>query len=127
MKHEWLKYKNWAVVGASTDPDRYGYKIFKRLKDAGYHVYPVTPNHESIDGIKTYPNVSDIPDKIDVVDFVVRPDIGVDVVKDCAKKGIDKIILQPGTVSEELLNTAKSYEIEALEACVLVLMSYAGL
>lgn len=127
MKHAWLNHKNWAVVGASTNPDRYGYKIFKRLKEAGYQVYPVTPNHDFIDGVKAYKSVNDIPGTVDVVDFVVRPDIGEKVLSDCALKGVDKVILQPGTVSEAIINKAENLEIEAIQACVLVLMSYAGL
>ena len=34
----------FAVVGASRDPQKYGYQVYKDLKGAGYKVYPVNPN-----------------------------------------------------------------------------------
>jgi len=40
-----LNRKNvFAVVGASRDPGKYGYKVYDDLKNAGYQVYPVNPN-----------------------------------------------------------------------------------
>ena len=58
--------------------------------------------------------------KPEVVDFVVNPKIGIGIVKECAQLGIENIWLQPGTVSEEILEFAKEKGINAVEACVLV-------
>lgn len=123
-RHPWLEDKNWAVVGASTDTSRYGYKIVKKLDRYGYNAIPVTPKYEDIDGIKAYPSVADISDDIDVVVFVVNPHIGMEVLDDCISKGIKRIWLQPGTVSHELINKAEENGIEVLEACVLVVLNW---
>ena len=117
-------YKVWAVVGATIDQEKYGYKIFKTLKDKGYTVYPISPKYEEIDGSQVFKSLSDLPQKPDVVNFVVNPKIGLSVVKECVELGIHNIWLQPGTVSEELLDLAKEKEIEATEACVLVVSNY---
>ncbi|WP_058486797.1 CoA-binding protein [Defluviitalea phaphyphila] len=117
---ELMKKKVWAVVGATIDKEKYGYKIYKELKEAGYKVYPISPKYEEIDGDKVYKSLSDLPEKPEVVDFVVNPKIGIGVVEECAKLGIKNIWLQPGTVSEDLLNLAKEKGINAVEACVLV-------
>lgn len=117
---ELMKKKIWAVVGATTHTDKYGYKIYKELKEAGYIVYPISPNYNEIDGDKAYRSLSDLPEKPEVVDFVVNPKIGIGVVEECAKLGIKNIWLQPGTVSNEILNLAKEKDINAVEACVLV-------
>ena len=44
-----LAEKVWAVIGATHKTDKFGYKIYKCLKEHGYEVYPVNPNVESID------------------------------------------------------------------------------
>src|SRR5262245_56238490 len=46
---EILSQRRFAVVGASRDRDKFGYKVFRALKVAGYAVYPVNPNAELID------------------------------------------------------------------------------
>jgi len=117
---ELMKKKIWAVVGATTDKDKYGYKIYKELKEAGYKVYPISPKYEEIDGDKAYKSLRDLPEKPEVVDFVVNPKIGIGIVKECAQLGIENIWLQPGTVSEEILEFAKEKGINAVEACALV-------
>ena len=45
-----LAEKVWAVIGATHKTDKFGYKIYKCLKEHGYEVYPVNPNVTSIDG-----------------------------------------------------------------------------
>ncbi len=115
-----LEKKVWAVVGATIDPEKYGNKIYKELKEAGYTVYPISPKYAEIDGDIAYASLLDLPEKPDVVNFVVNPKIGIQVVKQCAKLGIKDIWLQPGTVSDEILAYAKEQEINAHQACVLV-------
>jgi len=61
----------FAVVGATPKREKYGYKIFKSLKEAGYKVYAVNPNHEEIEGERCYASLSELPEKPDVVDIVV--------------------------------------------------------
>jgi predicted CoA-binding protein len=122
--HPWLVYKNWAVIGASDKEERYGYKIMKKLIAHDYVTYPVSPKHKIIEGYKVYGKLTDIEGTIDVVDFVVNPKIGIKILDDCAKMNIKRIILQPGTASVELKAKAKALGIEAIEACVLVLLSW---
>ena len=49
-----LDQKVWAVIGATHKTEKFGYKIYKCLKDHGYEVYPVNPNVAEIDGDKCY-------------------------------------------------------------------------
>jgi len=109
----------WAVVGATQDQEKFGYKTYKLLKDKGYEVYPVSPKYDEIDGDKAYKTLLDLPVKPDVVNFVVNPKIGLKVVEECDQLGIKNIWLQPGTVSDELLSLANEKNINAIQACVL--------
>lgn len=117
---ELLKLKNWVVVGASENKEKYGYKIFKRLKDLGYNVLPVNPNYETILGEKCYPNLMSLPQKPDVINLVVSPKYGLKTIEEAAELGIKYIWLQPGTYNNELLDLAKEKGVETLQACVLV-------
>lgn len=115
-----MKLKTWAVVGATQDVEKFGYKIYKRLKDKGYNVYPISPKYDTIDGDKVYKSLGDLPEKPEVVDFVVNPKVGFKIIEQCHELGIKNVWLQPGTVSEEILEFAKNNEINVAQACVLV-------
>jgi len=59
-----LNKKNvFAVVGASRDPRKYGYQVYKDLKNAGYKVYAVNPNAQEILGDKCYQSLENLPCK----------------------------------------------------------------
>lgn len=117
---EMLKYKNWAVVGASADESSFGYKIYKKLELHGYRIFLVSPKYDTIGEHPVYKSIKDIEEKIDVVEFVVNPTIGLKVLKECIELGIDKIWLQPGTRSEELIKEAEEHGINVIQSCVLV-------
>ena len=97
---EFMAQKTFAVVGATDNPEKYGNQIFKNLKSRGYEVYPVNPKLKELDGVKCYPSLADIPVKIDVVDFVVPPEVTEVILKDCRRLSLDRIWLQPGSESE---------------------------
>lgn len=117
---EMLDYKNWAVVGASSDEKRFGYKIFKKLEAHGYRIFLVSANYEQIEEYPVYKSIKDIKEKIDVVEFVVNPSIGHKILAECIELGIDKIWLQPGARSEALVNEAEKHNISVVQSCVLV-------
>lgn len=123
-KHPWLEFKNWAVVGASQNPTRYGNKIVHRLQDSGFNVLPVSPNYTEIDGMKTYPSLLSIEEPIDVVNFVVNPAIGLKVLDEVIELGIKRIWLQPGADGKEVVKKAKENGIEVIEACILVVLAW---
>ncbi|HHY83847.1 MAG TPA: CoA-binding protein, partial [Clostridiales bacterium] len=96
MLEETMLEKNvWAVVGAHTDPDKYGNKIYRMLKSRGYRVYPVNPKYSSIDGDQCYKDLASLPETPDVIDMVVSPKIGKSVIEEAAQLGINNIWLQP--------------------------------
>ncbi len=70
------KYKVVAVVGASKNPEKEAYTVPAYLREHGYTIIPVNPTTDSIEGVKTYPSLADIPadlaKKVEVVD-VFRP------------------------------------------------------
>lgn len=120
MVQKMLEMKTWAVVGASENKEKFGWKIFKKLKDRGYKVYPISPNYETIDGDKCYKNLTELPEKPEVIDMVIAPKYGINTIKEASELGIQNIWLQPGTYNDELLSLIKEEGLNSVQACVLV-------
>jgi len=118
---ELLKLKNWAVVGATDDTSKFGYKVYKKLKISEYNVYPVNPKFDEIEGQKCYSSISDINDPIDVISLIVNAKLGMEVIEKANEKGIKNIWCQPGAESQELIAKAKAYGMKIIyNECVLV-------
>ncbi|TDO92030.1 hypothetical protein DFR79_10856 [Halanaerobium saccharolyticum] len=118
LKEKTMKLKNWAVIGATTKENRFGYKIPKKLKENDYNVFPINPKFEEVAGLKCYDNLSSIDKQIDVVDLVVNPKIGIKVMEEINKLGIKYVWLQPGTRSQEIRDFAAKNDIELVEDCI---------
>ncbi len=119
---KFLDSKNvFAVIGVSRDPEKYGHKVYKDLKKAGYTVYPINPKAESIDGDKCYNSLRELPERPDVVDIVVPPKITERIIKECKELGIKRVWMQPGSESEEAISFCKENNIEVIHSvCVMV-------
>lgn len=117
---EMLEYKKWAVVGATNNKESYGYKVFNKLRENNYTVYPVTPKFDEIDGVKTYKSIKDIPDNIEVVNFIVSPKIGISIIEDVIDLEIKNIWMQPGTRDPKIIEKATENDINVMLSCVLV-------
>ena len=85
------KDKNVAILGASTNPERYSNKAQKLLIEKGYYVFPINPNYEEIDNHKCYLSLDDI-------DFVSS--LGID---DSKKITDEKILI----IGEQLKDRVK--------------------
>jgi predicted CoA-binding protein len=120
LSDEMLDMENWAVIGASDKNSTFGYKLYKKLKNYEYNVFPVNPNCEYVDGDETYPSLTDLDEEIDVVNFVVNPKTGIEVLKECIELGIKNIWLQPGTRSKEIHDLANKNNINVVNSCVLI-------
>ena len=114
VKEEMLEKKVWAVAGVTERKDRYGYKIWKKLKEKDYETYGINPNYEEIEGEKIYSSVKDIPVKIDVLDMVVAPKIGMKTLDEAKEAGVEYIWFQPGSFNDEIIAKAKELEFKIL-------------
>jgi predicted CoA-binding protein len=107
--------KNIAVVGMSKNEGKAAHYVPKYLIGLGYNVVPVNPTASEIQGRKSYPAVSDVAERIDIVD-IFRPSEDVPaVVEDALKKeGIKMIWMQEGIYSEEAERMAREKGIEVV-------------
>jgi hypothetical protein len=119
---KFLNKKNvFAVVGASKLKEKYGNKVYYDLKNAGYSVYPINPNADTIFGDKCYPNLKKLPVRPDVVNIVVPPKITERTVEDCKNLKINKVWMQPGSESDKAINFCKKNGIKIIyNVCVMI-------
>lgn len=114
---EMFKFKNWAVVGDVLNEGKFACSIAKELERKNYNVFKVNPRS---DDPRVYKSLKDIKEKIDVIDLVISPSIGIEVVKEACALGIDKIFIQPGAGSREIKDYCKEKGVKVYEGCVLV-------
>lgn len=124
IAREMLQKKVWAVVGANDNPDKYGNKIYKRLKEHEYEVYPVNPVRDIVEGDKCYKDLASMPKVPDVLEMVVPPKRGMEYLKEAQKLGVKYVWLQPDTYDDEMIQYLEDNNFIYLKACVLVLLSY---
>lgn len=83
-----------AVIGASNDPMKLGYEVFKNLKKyKDGRVYPVNVKDETVQGVKAYKNVRDIPDEVDLAIIVVPKRFVKQAIIDCGEKGVKGAVI----------------------------------
>jgi uncharacterized protein len=111
-----------AVVGASNNPDKFGYKVYKQLKEIGYEVVPINPREELIQGDNCYDNLYTLGEyKVDLICFIVPPDIANKVTQTAIKLGYKYFWYQPGSFDSNtlLLNLNKDINIITTK-CILI-------
>jgi len=83
------------LIGASTNPEKLGFKILKNIIDGGYKgkIFPVNPKANEILNLKCYKSVSEIPDKVELAIIVIPSDFVCDVAEECGKKGVKGLIV----------------------------------
>jgi predicted CoA-binding protein len=107
IKRILTEFKTIAVVGLSPKPDRPSYRVASYLKSKGYRIIPVNPNATEILGEKCYPNLSSIPEKVEVVDIFRRPEDVPPIVDEAIKVGAKAIWMQEGITDEESARKAE--------------------
>ena len=118
---DFLKQKKFAVVGSFRNESKYAYKILKTLIKKGYEAYPVNPRVSDVEGLECYKSISDIPFNIDVVNVVTPPLVTETIVKQCRKKSIKRVWLQPGAESEAAIKFCHDNNIDVIHGlCVML-------
>jgi predicted CoA-binding protein len=85
-----------AVVGLSADPGRPSHVVASYLKEHGYKIIPVNPNEKTVLRLKSYPDLSSVPVKIDVVDIFRRSEDVPPIVQEAIKVGARAVWMQEG-------------------------------
>jgi len=118
---DFLNQKRFAVVDSFRNESKYAFMILRKLKEKGYKLYPVNPRLDTVDGLKCYKSISDIPFAVDVANIVTPPKVTERIVRECRNKGIYRIWLQPGAESEKAIEFCNKNKINIIyNLCVMI-------
>ncbi len=110
-----------AVVGASTDAMKPSHYVPAYLRDHGYEIIPVNPNHPTVFGEVCYPSLAEVPGEIDLVEVFRRALFCPDVVRQAIAVHARGIWLQAGIRSAEAEKLAQSAGIDFVQdRCMMV-------
>ena len=90
-----------ASVGLSSSQEKESHWVAAYLKQMGYKIIPVNPTADEILGEKVYASLSDIPEKVDVVQIFRKPEDVPPIVEEAIKIGAKVVWMQEGIVNEE--------------------------
>ena len=112
--------KTVAVVGASADRKKFSNKAVRAYVQQGWDVYPVNPKGGTIEGLKVYASIDEVPVKTDRVTLYLPPAVGLGQLPAIAAVAPGELFVNPGAESDELVTRAKSLGLDPILACSIV-------
>lgn len=111
-----LRRRTIAVVGCSATPGKDAHEIPKYLQSQGYEIIPVNPNADVVLGQPAYDSLSEVEERIDIVDvFRPSPEVAGIVDEALARDDVDVIWLQLGIHDDEAVARAESAGIRVVQ------------
>jgi predicted CoA-binding protein len=108
-----------AMVGASANPNKPSHAIMRQLQAAGYRVIPVNPRETEVLGERSYASLSDVPERVDIVDVFRRAEDTPPIADEAARIGAKTLWLQSGISSEDAAAKAKAAGLSVvMNACI---------
>jgi uncharacterized protein len=124
---QFVSEKTMAVVGVSAGGKGFGSFAYTELKKRGFRLLPVHPTAPVIQGDPCWPRLADLPEKVDRVLVVVKPDRAVEVVRDAAAAGVKHVWLQQGAESAAAVELARERGLAVVQGqCILMFTEPVG-
>lgn len=116
----------YAVVGASSNREKYGNRVLRAYQQQGAEVYPVNPRADAIEGLAAYPTVAAVPTKVRGVSIITPPKVTEQAVEEAAAAGAEFVWMQPGAESPEAIRKAEALGLKVIAGgpCYLVVAGY---
>jgi len=121
--HKVFEPKSIAIVGASDREGSVGAQLLDNIREGGFpgEIYPVNPKHRKVQGLKTYPSLSDINHPVDLVVVAIPAAKIPDVMRQCGEHSVGAVIILSAGFSEigkrgrnlqnEVVDIARTYNI----------------
>ncbi len=90
-----LRPQSVAVVGASDDAGKHGHRLLKNLINGGYtgRIYPVNPNADTVLGLKSYPSLGAIPERVDLAVIIIPASLVLNSVRDAIAANVAGLVI----------------------------------
>jgi uncharacterized protein len=113
-----LSGRRIAVAGVSRNPNQAANAVFRKLKSAGYEVYPVNPQAPQVEGTVSYRDVGSVPGHLDGVVIATSPDVALQIVRQCRDRDVRRVWFHRsfgnGSVSAEAVRACGEYRLECI-------------
>ena len=115
-----------AVVGASSNRQKYGNKVLRCYQQAERPVYAINPHGASIEGSPTVASLRALPESVHGISVITPPHVTESVVAEALELGIQNIWLQPGAESEAALAMARAGKANLIAQgpCLLIVLGF---
>jgi len=112
--------KTIAVVGLSGNPLRTSYGVSEYMQSQGYRIIPVNPMIRESLGEKAYASLSEVAEKIDIVNVFRRSEFVPELVEEVIRLRLPAIWMQEGVVHEAAAEKARQAGIlVVMDRCIL--------
>lgn len=117
-----------ALMGASRGGKKFGNAALRELRSHGYRVYPVHPVADTIDGVRCFRSLAELPEPVGGVVISLPPDQAVVAVRAAAAAGIHRVWLQQGAASPYVLDVCHELGLEpVVDECILMFAAPRGI
>jgi len=114
-----LENRTIAMVGLSANWYRPSYFAAKYMLDHGYRVIPVNPRVREVLGRKCYARLTDIPERVDIVDCFRKPEEIPAIAEEASRIGARVLWMQLGVINEPAARRAEELGLEVvMDRCV---------
>ena len=111
----------YAVVGVSADRKKFGNKVFKMMKSRGFEVYPINPKLQTVEGVRCFSSLLEVPETVQSIVMVVPPQVTEDTLAQCGRRKILAVWMQQGAESRNAVEIAEKYGMAVVyRKCILM-------
>ncbi|MHB0962365.1 MAG: CoA-binding protein [Gemmatimonadaceae bacterium] len=115
---DFLRGKRIAVAGVSRHADSAANPVFRKLRKAGYEVFPINPNASEVEGVPCYPDLKSVPGDIDGIVVATHPDQSIDLVRQAIARQVPRIWFHrsfgQGSVSDAAVKECEAHGITCI-------------
>ena len=113
-----LSGRRIAVAGVSRNPSQAANAVFRKLRGAGYEVFPINPKASHVEGAESYSDIGSVLGHLDGVVIATSPDISIQIVRQCRDHGVRRVWFHrsfgTGSVSEEAVRDCDAHGIDCI-------------
>lgn len=107
-----------AVAGVSRSKGQAANAVYRKLKQAGYQVFPINPNASEVEGDRCHPDLMSIRGPVDGLVIATHPSVAVDLVRQCAEREVGRVWFHrsfgQGSVSDEAVAECGELGVECI-------------
>lgn len=114
--------KTIAFAGLSPKEDKDSHRVAKYLQEKGYKIIPIYPKEDTILGEKVYRSLSEVKQRVDMVDMFRKAEVALEIVKEIENRDDVKVLwLQKGIINNNAAKKAKALGLRVVQdRCTMV-------